>query len=78
MSAKIPELKTLGENIRRRRESLELSQEALAHSADVDRSYLGAVERGERNITFLVLCRIARALNIDVGLLVKGAAGGGR
>jgi transcriptional regulator with XRE-family HTH domain len=35
-----------------------LSQERLALGAGMDRSYVGGIERGERNITFLVLCRL--------------------
>lgn len=51
------------------RKRIGLTQEALALAADVDRSYFGAVERGERNITFLVLYRLCLALRCDVATL---------
>jgi transcriptional regulator with XRE-family HTH domain len=40
--------------------------------AGIDRSYLGGVERGERNVTFTVLCRLAVALKCDIGALANG------
>ncbi|MBC8011623.1 MAG: helix-turn-helix transcriptional regulator [Burkholderiales bacterium] len=43
-------LKRFGKNIRDRREALGLSQEALAEKADLDRTYIGGVERGVNNI----------------------------
>mgnify|MGYP001210721242 CR=1 FL=1 len=51
-------LQELGNRIRTQRKSLGLTREALALSANVDRSYYGAAERGERNVTFTVLCRL--------------------
>lgn len=65
-------LDELGRRIRSQRKSLGLSQEELALEAGVDRSYYGAVERGERNITFLVLCRLAAALQCDLASLTSG------
>lgn len=59
-------LHELGERIRTQRKSIGLTQEALALVANVDRSYYGAVERGERNVTFTVLCRLCIALQCDV------------
>ena len=64
-------LHELGRRIRAQRKSVGLTQEALALVADVDRSYYGAVERGERNVTFTVLCRLCVALRCDVALLTK-------
>lgn len=43
------------------------SQEAFADHADLDRSYYGAVERGERNIAALNLLKIAYALEVQIG-----------
>jgi transcriptional regulator with XRE-family HTH domain len=63
------ELQQLGRRIRAARIALGLSQEELAYESDIDRSYIGGVERGERNITFNVLCKIATALRCDVGAL---------
>lgn len=62
-------LNELGKRIRTQRKSIGLTQEALALAAGVDRSYFGAVERGERNITFTVLCRLCAALRCDIALL---------
>lgn len=59
----------MGKRIRAQRKSIGLTQEALALAANVDRSYYGAVERGERNVTFTVLCRLCIALQCDVAKL---------
>jgi len=66
-----PYLDILGKRIRERRRELGLSQEALAHVAGLDRSYVGRIERGEHNLTFIALVRLARAMECDVaGLTV--------
>ncbi|MFG1186917.1 helix-turn-helix domain-containing protein [Xanthobacter aminoxidans] len=62
-------LKTLGHRIRERRKTLGWTQETLADTAKIDRSYIGSVERGERNLTFTVLCQICMALSCDVAAL---------
>ena len=62
-------LRELGSRIRTQRKRIGASQEQLALWAGVDRSYFGAVERGERNITFFVLCRLCVALKCDVAAL---------
>lgn len=59
----------LGQRIRDARKALDLSQEGLAHESEIDRSYIGGVERGERNVTFTMLCRIAAALKCDIASL---------
>lgn len=64
-------LHELGKRIRAQRKSIGLTQEALALVANVDRSYYGAVERGERNVTFTVLCRLCVALKCDVASLTN-------
>jgi transcriptional regulator with XRE-family HTH domain len=66
------ELLRLGENIRQLRLSKGLSQEKLAELADLHRTYLGGVERGERNISLLNLIRLARVLEVPVTKLVEG------
>ncbi|AWI51442.1 XRE family transcriptional regulator [Actinobacillus porcitonsillarum] len=55
-----------GKKVRELRKQRGLSQEALALLCDLDRSYIGGVERGERNLSLLNVHRIATALNINV------------
>ncbi|HTQ35514.1 MAG TPA: helix-turn-helix transcriptional regulator [Steroidobacteraceae bacterium] len=68
----------LGNRIRQKRNAIGWTQERLADEAELDRSYVGGIERGERNITFSVLCQICSALRCDVASLTKGLPGGGR
>lgn len=56
----------VGENIRKYRKKLGLSQEDLADKARLHRTYIGGVERGERNITLDSMQQIANALGIKV------------
>jgi transcriptional regulator with XRE-family HTH domain len=67
MKQKHPYLVKLGEQIRHLRSSKGYSQEDFAHEVGIDRSYMGGVERGERNIATLNLIRIAKALKVEVG-----------
>jgi transcriptional regulator with XRE-family HTH domain len=60
----------LGRNIRARREELGLAQDELAHRAEIHVTYLSGVENGRRNITIVVLQRIAKALEIHPALLL--------
>ena len=66
------ELKILGNNIRKKRLQCAFSQEALAYEADVHRTYVGAVERGEKNVSINSLLKIAKALKITLNDLTKG------
>ena len=66
-------LVALGNAIREARMMLGLSQEALAVDADLDRSYVGGVERGEHNITVMNLKRIAAALSTEASTLLVSA-----
>ncbi|WP_354086941.1 helix-turn-helix domain-containing protein [Burkholderia ambifaria] len=66
-------LKALGRSIRARREFLAISQEALAHLAHIDRSHMGKIERGERNVTLLNLVKIAGALDCKPSELLSVA-----
>ena len=67
-----PYLDILGQRIRAKRLELVMSQEGLAHTAGLDRSYVGRIERGEHNLTFVSLIKIARALGCDVAALTAG------
>ena len=61
----------VGRKIRQARISCGMSQESLALAAGLDRSYVGGVERGERNIAMLNLKKIADALKVPVSDLLK-------
>lgn len=67
-----PALRKLGGNLKQFRQSKGLSQEKLAELTGLHRTYIGGVERGERNISFLNLIRIAEALGVSVADLVEG------
>lgn len=62
-------LHKLGFRIREKRKSLGWTQEELADYAGIDRSYIGGIERGERNITLQILCQICSALQCDIASL---------
>lgn len=66
-------LEPLGAVIRTSRKEVGLSQEALADAAGIDRSHMGKIERGERNVTLLNLCRIASALRTKASALLASA-----
>jgi len=63
-------LELLGRTIRMERKKRGLSQETLAEAADLNRSYLSHIERGTANVTLLAVLRIARALGIEVTVLL--------
>lgn len=62
----------VGNNIKKYRKNLNISQEELAEKAGLHRTYIGGIERGERNITLDSLQVIASALNVaPVELIVE-------
>ena len=65
------DLERFGSRVRAERERLGVSQEELADRAGMHRTYLGGVERGERNVGLLNVLRIARALGVHPSVLVK-------
>ena len=62
----------LGATMRDLRTRLGYSQEALAEKAGLHRTYIGAVERGERNVSLENILRIARALKVTPSQLLEG------
>jgi transcriptional regulator with XRE-family HTH domain len=69
------ELKSFGLALRVRRERASLSQEALAHICGLHRTYIGSVERGERNVSLLNIHVLATSLNISASELLRAAEG---
>jgi len=63
------DLAALGAAIRLHRKSIGVSQEELADLAQIDRSHMGKIERGERNVSVLNVLRIAHALSITLSQL---------
>jgi len=65
--------RTVGRNLRAYREARGLSQEAFAEVVGVHRTYMGGLERGERNLTLRSLERLAAVLKVDpLELLASG------
>ena len=60
-----------GQKVRAERQKQGLSQEELAEKAGVHRTYIGMIERGEKNITLLNIEKIAKALNIPLDKLMS-------
>jgi transcriptional regulator with XRE-family HTH domain len=64
-------LKSFGQQVRERRLARSLSQEALADLAGLHRTYIGSVERGERNVSVGNAYALADALNTEVASLLS-------
>ena len=62
-----------GEAVRRRRERLGLSQEALGFVSGLDRTYVSGIERGVRNPTLRIIWRLAEALSTTPSALLKAS-----
>ena len=60
-----------GNKVRELRKIKKLSQEELAHKADLHRTYIGMIERAEKNITLINIDKIAKALEIKIEELLK-------
>jgi transcriptional regulator with XRE-family HTH domain len=65
-------LKALGERVRQLRLKRGYSQEAFADHCGVHRTFMGTIERGETNISFQNLARIASGLNVTLSRLLSG------
>jgi transcriptional regulator with XRE-family HTH domain len=71
MRKKYPILQKLGQSIIALRKKHGWSQEDLALEVELDRTYIGGIERGERNVAVLNLCKIAKTLGVKPSLLLK-------
>ena len=65
-------LAALGQNVRRRRETRDLTQEKLAEKAGLDPTYISGIERGLRNPGIKNIARLAKALGFSTADLCKG------
>ena len=63
--------KQLGSVIRKKRQELNYSQEAFADQCGVHRTYMGAIERGERNISLMNIIKVSNALNMKPSKLLE-------
>lgn len=66
-------LNIFGENVRKYRNKLEISQEELADRAGLHRTYIGMIERAEKNITLINIEKIANALEVKIDDLLKSS-----
>jgi transcriptional regulator with XRE-family HTH domain len=66
--------RTLGQNVRKAREALQLSQEELGHEIDIDRTYISGIERGVRNPSLDVIAKIAQRLKTTPAALLTRSA----
>ena len=65
-------LKDFGKIVAEKRKAIGISQEELAHKAELHRTYIGMVERGEKNITIKSIFKLSSALDCSIEELVKG------
>lgn len=68
-----PLVRSVGLTVRRQRESRRWSQERLAEAADLNRSYIGELERGEAVPSLLTLAKLALALGVPLSQLLQEA-----
>lgn len=64
-------LKKFGEQVRQLRKQKDISQEELAHRAGLHRTYIGMIERAEKNVTLLNIEKIAVALDVPISDLLN-------
>ncbi len=64
-------LRRFGDALREHRRKLGISQEELAHRVELDRTYVGGAERGERNVSLFNLVKLAHALETSVSDLLR-------
>ena len=61
-----------GKALRQRRQKLGVSQEAFADMCQLDRTYIGGIERGERNVALVNIEKIAKTLRLTIAELFRG------
>lgn len=61
-----------GKALRQRRNKLGVSQEAFADMCELDRTYVGGIERGERNVALVNIEKIAKTLRVSISELFRG------
>ena len=61
-----------GKRVKQLRLEKELSQEGLAHLAELDRTYIPSIEKGERNVSLEVIQKLSKAFNMKISELLKG------
>ncbi len=66
-----------GRRVRALRSEQGYSQESFAAACDIDRSYMGQIERGEKNVTLHTMLRLGGVLRVDLSELVAGLASKG-
>ena len=64
-------LRELGERVRERRAARGLTQEQLGEKCDLHRTFIGSVERGERNLSILNLRLLAKVLRVEIADLLR-------
>ncbi len=64
-------LVSFGDKVRELRKEKNLSQEELSFKADLHRTYIGMIERAEKNITLINIEKIAKSLGVDIKELLK-------
>ena len=64
-----------GDRVRAYRQRLGLSQESLAANASINRTYIASLEAGRRNPSLDLMARLALALDVDLGELLRGLQG---
>lgn len=63
--------KKFGRNLKRLRLKKGISQESLALTAELDRTYIPSIEKGERNVSITVVEKLANALNVNISEFFK-------
>jgi transcriptional regulator with XRE-family HTH domain len=63
--------KKFGDKVKFLRKEKNLSQEELAHNSTIDRTYISDIEKGERNVSLVIVEKLAKALEIEVFELFK-------